>query len=253
MIEALHGDVVAAWRQAGQCADQRPGAEGGRHDAQGPRQRQHATGQHQEQKHQRCRRHQRTAQVVHHLPAVNGGQRQAQAAGQEGQQLPVASRPAVQARSRHIGMVRRIFHQRDFTHRRAACQRTFKQIVAEHLAFGQAQRQRAVHRLHVEQALATEAAFAEEVLINLGTGGAVGVQAAVAVEERVVAGGSVGRRQRRLDTRLQDAVAADDAAHRGVPARLVQRVRGHAHQRAQPARWHVRVGVQRDQVAHRVG
>ena len=191
-VEALHGDVVAAGRQAGDGADQWPGAEGRCHDAQGPQQRQHAGGHHQEQQQQRGWRHQGTAQVVHQLPAVNGGQRQAASAHQKGQQLPVATGPAVQARGRHVGMMRRVFHQGDFADCRTTCQRTFEQVVAEHLTFGQAQRQCTVHGLHIQQALAGEAAFAEQVLVDLGTGGAVRVQAAVAVEEHVVAGGRLG-------------------------------------------------------------
>ena len=191
-VEALHGDVVAARRQAGDGANQRPGAEGSSHDAQGPQQRQHTGGHHQEQQQQRGRCHQGTAQVVHHLPTVNGGQRQAASAHQEGQQLPVSAGPAVQARSRHVGMVRRAFHQGDFADCRTASERTFEQVVAEHLTFGQAQRQCTVHGLHIQQALAGEAAFAEQVLVDLGAGGAVRVQAAVAVEEHVVAGGRLG-------------------------------------------------------------
>ena len=70
----------------------------------------------------------------------------------------------------------------------------------------------------------------------------------MAVEERVVARGRIRRRQWRFNAWLQDAVAANDAAHAGIPARLVHRVRGHAHQRAQAARWHLGVGVERHEV-----
>ena len=243
-VEALQGDVVAAWCQACHGTDQGPGTKGGHHHTQRPGQGQHAAGHHQQQQRQRRRRHQRTAQVVQHLPTVDIGQRQAPAASQERQQLPVAACPAVQPRRGDVGVIRGVLDERDFTERGAAGQRAFEQVVAQHLAFGQAQRQRGVHGLNVQQALAGEAALAEQVLVDLGAGCTVGVQAALAVEQRVVAGGRVLRRQWRFNARLQDAVAADDAAHARIPARLIHRVRRHAHQRAQTARWHLGVGVE---------
>ena len=68
--------VVPARCQAGHRAHQRAGAEGGRGQDQGPQRRQRvqqaAPGQGDEQQQQRCRCHQRSAQVVQQLPAVDG-------------------------------------------------------------------------------------------------------------------------------------------------------------------------------------
>ena len=83
-------------------------------------------------------------------------------------------------------MERRVLDQRDVGHRGAARQRAFEQVVAQHLALGQAAGQHRVHRLHVEQALAGEGAFAEQVLVDLGAGGAVRVDAALPGKQPVV-------------------------------------------------------------------
>jgi hypothetical protein len=141
-----------------------------------------------------------------------------------------------------------VFDQRDVGDGGAARHGAFEQVVAQHEAFGQACIEHRMHGLHVEQALAGVGAFAEHVLVDLGAGRAVGVDAGLAgeqpVKEREVARGRQGRR----DARLQDAVAADDATRFGVDQRPVVRVSGHAHQLAQSARWQLRVTVESDDV-----
>ncbi|MDZ7589757.1 MAG: hypothetical protein U5L05_03510 [Rubrivivax sp.] len=102
--------------------------------------------------------------------------------------------------------------------------------------------------LHVQQALAGERAFAEDVLVDLGAGRAVGVDAGLAGEQPVVRRQLLRRRQRGHQMRLQDAVAALHAAAVGAELRRILRVRGHAHQFAQAARRQMRVAVQRHQV-----
>ena len=121
--------------------------------------------------------------------------------------------------------------------------------MAQHLVVGQAVSQHGLHRAHHQQALARKAAFVEQVLVDLGRRGAVGVDAALAGEQAVEAGGLLQRRQRRDDARLQDAVAAGQRAPVGGQPRLVVWVRGHAHQLAQAAGRQLGVAVQCQDVA----
>ena len=109
--------------------------------------------------------------------------------------------------------------------------------------------ERRLEGVDVVDALAGVGAFAEQVLVDVGDGRGVGIDAAGpendALEERALA----PDRQRRRDARLQDAVAVDDAPLRGVEARAVERMR---HLADQPARGVARqpgVGVERDDVA----
>ena len=166
-IEGAQSDVVAAGGQCGHGAQQRPGAEGRRHQ-QGRQSQRHDLA---------CRRHQqqaaggwrneRPAQVVDHLPALDERQRHALRADEEWQQLPVAARPAAQTRRRHVGVHGCLLDDGDVADASAARDRAFEQVVAEHLFGGQAPDQRGVHSGNVHQAFACEAAFAEEVLVDL--------------------------------------------------------------------------------------
>ena len=138
----------------------------------------------------------------------------------------------------------------------AAREAAFDQVVAEHLAFGQAAGQHGVQCRHVQQALAGEAAFVEDVLINLRGHRVVGVAAIGAGKQPVEGGGLIGacriHRPGRHDAGLQDAVAGHHALplHGSVrpQARLVQRVRRQAHQFAQGTGRQHGVGIQRDDV-----
>ena len=105
-----------------------------------------------------------------------------------------------------------------------------------------------MYRLYVQQALAGERAFAKHVLVHLRSGRAVGVDTALPGEQPVVQRNVLGGRQRRDHARLQDAVATHHAAQACVEAWLVVRMRGHAHQLAQPSGWQLGVAVQRDHV-----
>ena len=87
----------------------------------------------------------------------------------------------------------------------AARQRAFEQIVAEHRVFGDAALQRRLHRVDVVEALAGEGALAEHVLIEVGDGEDVRVEAAIGREDALEERGFVAGGQRRRDARLQDA------------------------------------------------
>ena len=249
-VEVALGNTVMAGCQAGQRTHQRPGREGSQHQRQGQggRQPQAAVQAHQRQQQQgqAGRRHQRPAQVVQHLPAVDGAQRVAARLQQERQQLPVAPRPAVQARRRHVGVKWRVFQYGDVGNHGTSRQRAFQQVVAENLVVGQSVAQHGVHGLNVQQALAAEAAFAEKVLIHLGTCRAVRVDATLPGKQPVKGRGLLGQRCRH--PRLQNAPAVQHLALAGVQPRAVLWVRGNRHQFTQAPGRQFGVAVQRNHV-----
>ena len=120
--------------------------------------------------------------------------------------------------------------------------------MAQHLALRQSACQHGMHRLHIEQPLAGEGAFAKKILVYLGAGCAVGIDAALSRKQPVVQRDVLGCGQRRGHARLQDAIATHHAASVCGEMRLVVRVRCHAYQFAQATRWQLRVAVQRDDV-----
>ena len=109
--------------------------------------------------------------------------------------------------------------------------------------------QGAHERVHVVQPLAGEDAFVEEVLIRVGNGGGIGIDARVArVEPGEQRPGAAGHRD--AHPRLQDRVALRDSLRDGVETRAVQRVRDDADERPRGVSRKARVGVERDAVAH---
>ena len=89
-----------------------------------------------------------------------------------------------------------------------------EEIVAQERVLGDPSRERGLEGVHVVDALAGVGALAEEILVHVGDGERVGIDAARAredaLEERALAAG----RQRRRDARLQHRVALDHAAAR---------------------------------------
>ena len=128
-------------------------------------------------------------------------------------------------------------------------ERTFKKIVAEHLAFRQSASQYGVHGMHVQEAFANEAPLRKQVLINLGRRCAVGVDAAAARKQPVKQGRRGGFRQRCGEPRLQNAEARHDAAAPRIHLRPVERVCGHPDQSAKGSRWQTGVTVE----CHHIG
>jgi hypothetical protein len=256
-VKALQRDAVACRRAGGERTHQRPGAERRGDGDEGPARCQAQAQPRRDQQQQRGRRHEAAAQVVQHLPDVDGAQAPASRVADEGQQLPVATRPAVDARGGHVGMHGRGLDERHVADAGAAHQRALQQVVAEHLALGQAVGQHLRGGLHVDQALAGGAALVEEVLVDLGAGGAVRVQPRLAGEQAVEPGAvhrgaAGGGGQRRGDARLQHAVAVHDgdgAIGRGGHARAVQWMGGDGRELAQRAGRQRGVAVQRDDVA----
>ena len=260
-VEAGQLNAVVARRQRCQRAHQGPDAVGRQHQPQRParRQAQAQPGRHQQR--QRARRHARAAQVVQHLPDMDRRQTPAPGVQQKGQQLPVAPRPAVQARCGHVGMQWRIFDQHHIADAGTTHQRAFQQVVAQHLVLRQPAGQHPRAGGHVDQALADGAAFVEQVLVDLGAGRAVRVDAALAgkqaAKQRAVALGVRCawhcRQQRRGDPGLQHAVAAHHHRAAGgqvAQHRAVQRMGRHGHQIAQAAGRQGGVCIERNQVLH---
>ena len=247
-VEMAIGDVVAARREAGQGAHQRPGRERQGDEEDRHHRRHQARRQAEAEQGERHRRDERAPEVVGHLPAVHRAQAPVARAQQEGQQLPVAAGPAVHPRRGDVGMERGVLDDRDVRDRGAAGDGAFEEVVAQHPAFRQACPEHGVHCMDVKQALAGEGALVEDVLVDLRAGRAVRVDAGLAGEQPVIDGDVFRRGQRRGDVRLQDGVAAIDATPVGTQPRLVVGVRRHADQLAQPAWRQPGVAVERDDV-----
>ncbi len=204
-----------------------------------------------EQQRDQRRRHQAAAQVVGDLPA-----RQRRDRGGRGrepaEELPVAADPAVAPR--HVGGVarRRLLDHLHVRQQPGAGVAAFEQVVAEHPVGRQPLAERALEGVDVVDALADERALAEHVLVDVGDGARVGVDAGVAAVQPGVAR-APARRQAGADARLQDAVALGHhvgAARVGGEARPVERVRHRRHELRRGVARQLRVGVERDDVAH---
>ena len=72
-------------------------------------------------------------------------------------------------RCRDIRVHRCGFNQRDVAQVRGSCPESFIQVMAEQAVFGDAALQRIMHRLHMDQSFAAEAAMAENILVDFGT------------------------------------------------------------------------------------
>ena len=108
--------------------------------------------------------------------------------------------------------------------------------------------ERCLERIDVVDALADVAALVEQVLIDVGDGGRVGIDADVPGEDPGERG-AVGADDVDADARLQDAVALRHALHARVEPRPVERVRERADERARGVERQLRVRVERDDVA----
>jgi hypothetical protein len=137
---------------------------------------------------QDARRDEAAPQVVENLPARDERKPVTHAAPprvgddreQPARDLPVAARPAVLAhRISHVAcrVVVQKFHVR---HERGPRVESLEQVVTEQRVLRHAVGERSGEGVHVVQALARERAFAEQVLINVGRGGRVRVNAGVA-------------------------------------------------------------------------
>ncbi len=189
----------------------------------------------------------RAAQIVDHLPARDGADT---GIGREQpwQQLPVAARPAVVARNVDIVAGRIIFHHLDIADQRGAGIAAFQKVVAEERVFRHAALERRLEGVDVVKALAGEGAFAKQVLIGVGHGKDIRIDAAIDREDALQERRFVAGRQRRRDARLENAIATDDLAGLFVDDRAVQRMAELAGQMRDGFRRQTRIGVQRHHI-----
>ncbi len=201
------------------------------------------------QQHGRC---QRPAQVVQHLAQADRRQPAVRRARPQHprQQLPVAAGPAVLALRGDVVAGREFLDHLDIGRQPGAREDAFEQIVAEQGVRRHAAGERRLEGVDVVDALAGVGAFAEQVLVHVGGGSRVRIDAARRGEQPLVQRAFAADRQRRRHARLQDAVAADHALARLVEARPVQGMRHLADQPQRRVARQPRVGIERDDVAH---
>ena len=120
--------------------------------------------------------------------------------------------------------------------------------MTEQRAFGHAAVERGFEGIHFVDALAGIGAFAEEILIHVGHGRGVRIDAAHAGDDALVERPLATDWQRRRNARLQHAIAFDDASGAGIKPRMVERVRHLADQPAGRFPRHPGIGVECDDV-----
>ena len=140
-----------------------------------------------EQQEDRGRR-QRPPQVVEHLPTPD--QRQARAGSTEypGEELPVATRPAMLANGGDQVARRELLEQRDVGDQPGAREQAFEEIVAQQRVLGYPAGERPLERIDVVDALAGVGPFGEEVLVDVRHGGGVRIDAAGPGERPLIEG-----------------------------------------------------------------
>ena len=166
------------------------------------------------------------------------------------QQLPVTSRPALLAGRRHEVVRRELVEQLDIGDQAGASEHPLEQVVAQECVLRDAILHCRVERVEIVDPLAGEAALLEEVLVDVGDGGGVGIDPSRAGEDPLEQRPSVLGRQRGRDAWLQHTIPSGHAARRGIEPRLVQRVGDRADQSPDGTPRHQRVGVERDDVSH---
>ncbi len=124
------------------------------------------------------------------------------------------------------------------------------EVVRQKAVLGKAPLRRTLEGIDVVDPLPGEAPLAVQVLVHVGHGRRVRIDARM---PRVDGGEvrAIGARQRHADARLEDPVAAHDTPARGVVHGAVQRMRQRADEQRGRVRRKDRVGVQGDHVAGR--
>src|SRR6185436_1812236 len=107
-----------------------------------------------------------------------------------------------------------------------------EEIVTEQGALGHATVERRFEGIYVVNAFAGIGAFAEEILVHVGYGGSVRIDAARAGEDALEQRPFAADRQRWRNARLQYPISFDDAPGDGIEPRVIERVR---HLADQPA------------------
>ncbi len=166
-----------------------------------------------------------------------------------GEELPVAPRPAVLAPGRDLVVGGELLEELDVGDEPRAREDPLEEVVAQERVLGDAILEGGGERGHVVDALAGVRALAEEVLVDVGGRGRVGIDPGRAgedpLEERAVA----IRGDRGRDPGLQDRVAVHHAARARVEDRPVQRMGHRADEAIDRAARQARVRVEGDDVA----
>ena len=185
------------------------------------------SGEHQD----RRRSHERTAQVVEDLPPVQRRERvlarTPSSSRTRGEQphdrLPVAAHPPVHALHAREVVGGVVVDDLDVAREAGAQERALDQVVRQQAVLSEALLEHAREHVDLEDALAGERALAEEVLVGVGYGHRVRVDAG-ACRVQLGEGAAVGAGQAHADARLDEAVAVVDARLAGTPRGAVQRV-----------------------------
>ena len=143
-----------------------------------------------------------------------------------------------------------LVHEFDVRRQPGPSEDSFEQVVAQQGVFGNSARERRLERVDIVNALADIRPLAAQVLVHVGYGGRIRVDAAGAGNEALVARAVVTKRQRRRDSWLQHRVTLDDSPAVLVKARRIQGVPHLADQPAHGVSRQPRIGIERDHIAH---
>ncbi len=166
------------------------------------------------------------------------------------QQLPIAPRPAVQAGRGDIVPVREFLDDLDIGRESRACVDAFEQVVAQQRTVGRATGERRLEGVDVVDTLAGIGPFAEEVLVHVGNGGGIRIEAGRTRNDSLKERALAPRGKRRRDARLQHRIALDHATGDCIESRAIQGVGQFPDQSSRRATRQPRVGIERDHVAH---
>ncbi len=203
------------------------------------------------------RRHETATKIVEDLPSGQWRERilppPCAGTGNSGKDpagnLPIPANPAMPA-IHVLAVTRRVFLvQLHIAQQTRACVTPFHKIVAEDPVLGKSSVEHPLERIHVIDPLADEGAFTEHVLVNIGDGACVRVDARLApaqsrVPRPVRAGQAHGH------TWLQDAVPLRDTLLIFVVPRTIQRVCHSSHELPRRVARQLRIRVKGDHVLH---
>ena len=153
----------------------------------------------------------------------------------------------------HLVVGGELLEEIDIGQQPRAREHALEEIVAEERALRDLPLQRGLEDVDVVDALARVRAPLEEVLVDVGDRGRVGVHAAGAGDDPLVGRAAGAGRQRRRDPGLQDPVAADDASLPRLETRPVERVRDRPDQTIGGPLGKSGIGIQGDDVANPLG
>ena len=112
----------------------------------------------------------------------------------------------------HPVTLRIFFHDFHIRHQCGAREDAFKKIVAQHGVFRNPASQSGFERINVIDAFSRERTFAKQILVHVGNGKDIGVNAACGGEKALKERTVVTNRQRRRNAWLQHAIALHHSA-----------------------------------------